>query len=117
MRWLFSIALSKPVGTSGACRSRHGQAENTISCDRIKASFHLLVRERPSLAELVINECKRWKDWSLAPKLMELYAGGNQPWNNSLILEYLSARPLASAKDFLNRASTDKPTAQKPAAP
>lgn len=108
--------LSELIAAVDALRT-HGRAETTISRDRIKASFHLLVRERPPLAELVIDECKRWKDWSLAPKLMELYAGGDQPWNNSLILEYLSACPLASAKDFLNRATTDKATSQNFASP
>jgi hypothetical protein len=61
----------------------------------------VLLRERPQLAELVIDDFARWQDWTPASKLIEIYAKGEQPWNNALITSYLKACPLSSAKDFL----------------
>ncbi|MDH3716847.1 MAG: hypothetical protein OES79_01885 [Planctomycetota bacterium] len=83
----------------------HGQADGKISRDRIKTSFQLLLRERPQLVELIIEDCARWKDWSVAAKLMEIHAGGQQPWNNAMILKYLQACPLPEAKRFVTRVS------------
>lgn len=99
-------SLGEIVAAVDALRT-HGQAGARISRERIKASFHLLLRERPPLAELVIDDFARWKDWSIATRLMEIYAGGEQPWNNAMIIRYLQACPLPSAKDFLNRVSGD----------
>ena len=83
----------------------HGGADTEISRQRIMASFHLLLRERPQLAELIIADCIAWEDWSIAQKLMEIHAGGNQPWNNNLILEYLQSCPKAQAQRFVERVS------------
>jgi hypothetical protein len=80
----------------------HGQAEGNIPRTRILASFNLLLRERPALAELIIEDCVRWKEWSFAPRFMELYAGRQQPWNNALILKYLKACPLPAAQQFVD---------------
>lgn len=104
--------LGELIAAVDALRT-HGQADTTISRDRIKTSFHLLLRERPPLAELIIDDFTRWQDWTLTSKLIEIYAKGEQPWNNALITSYLEACPLASAKDFLKRAAgdTEAPTA------
>jgi hypothetical protein len=72
----------------------HGQADGSISRVRIQTSFHLLLRERPQLAELIIEDCARWKDWSVAPRLMQVHAEGQQPWNNAMIIKYLEECPL-----------------------
>ncbi|MGI9457450.1 MAG: hypothetical protein ACR2NU_12875, partial [Aeoliella sp.] len=74
--------LGEVIAAVDALRT-HGQAETTISRDRIKASFHLFLRERTPLAELVIDDFARWKDWSIAPQLMEIQASGKQPWNTT----------------------------------
>jgi hypothetical protein len=79
----------------------HAQADASISRSRIQASFHLLLRERTPLAELIIEDFARWKDWSIAPKLMELHAGAQQPWNNAMIIKYLKACPSSEAKQYL----------------
>jgi hypothetical protein len=80
----------------------HGQAEGKIPRARILVSFNLLLRERPALAELIIEDCARWQEWSFAPQFMELYAGGQQSWNNALILKYLKACPLPAAQQFVD---------------
>jgi hypothetical protein len=83
----------------------HGQADGKVARSRIQASFQLLLRERPALLEMIIEDCARWKDWSIAPKLMEIYASGKQPWNNAMIIKYLKACPLPEAKQFLKHVS------------
>jgi hypothetical protein len=83
----------------------HGQAAGKVSRTRIVGSFQFLIRERPALVEMIIEDCARWEDWSIAPKLMEIYASGKQPWNNSMILKYLQACPLPEAKQFVKNAT------------
>jgi hypothetical protein len=90
-----------------AALSLHGQAEGTVSRSRIAASFHLFLDERPPLLEMIIEDCTRWQDWSFAPKVMEIYAGGKQPWNNAMILRYLADCPLPAAQEFV-RQETDR---------
>jgi hypothetical protein len=57
------------------------------------------------LAETIIEDFARWEDWSVAPKLMQIHAGGQQPWNNAMITKYLEACPLPAAKQFVKRVS------------
>jgi len=83
----------------------HGQTDRKVSRSRVLASFFLLLRERPALLEMIIEDCARWKDWRFAPKLMEIYASGKQPWNNAMIIKYLESCPLPSAKQFVERVS------------
>ena len=86
----------------------HGQADGKVSRTRIVASFHLLLRERSALVEMIIEDCARWEEWSIAPKLMGIYAHGQQPWNNAMIIGYLKACPLPKAQQFVKRiASSD----------
>lgn len=83
----------------------HGQADGKVSRSRIMASFHLLLRERPALLEMIVEDCARWKEWSIAPTLMEIYASERQPWNNAMIMKYLAACPLPAAKRFVESVS------------
>jgi hypothetical protein len=85
----------------------HGQADGKVPRRRIVASFQLLIRERPALVEMIIEDCARWEEWSIAPQLMEMYAGGKQPWNNAMILKYLEACPLPEAKQFVKNAANE----------
>jgi hypothetical protein len=83
----------------------HGGADTEISRQRILVSYHLLLWERPQLAELIIADCAAWKDWSIATLLIQMYQSGQQPWNNALIKKYLAACPLPAAKHFLDQES------------
>jgi hypothetical protein len=94
-----------------AALSLHGQADGRIPRARIAASYHLFLEERPPLLEMIIEDCARWQDWSFAPEVMEIYSGGQQPWNNKTILTYLAACPLPEAKEFVEtKSAPDKPT-------
>lgn len=84
-----------------AALSLHGQADGQIPRARITASYHLFLEERPPLLEMIIEDCAKWEDWSFAPKVIELYESGTQPWNNKTILTYLRACPLNAAQDFV----------------
>ena len=101
------MKLGEIIGAVAAL-SLHGQADGKIPRSRIAASFHLFLRERPALLELIIEDCARWEDWSFAPKLMEIYAKGQQPWNNAMIVKYLEACPLPMAKQFLSDLSASR---------
>jgi hypothetical protein len=94
--------LGEIIAAIDALRT-HGQAQTAVSRERIKSSFHLLLRERAPLAELVIDDFARWEDWSIADKLMQIHASGKQPWNNALILKYLESCPLEKAKQYVQR--------------
>jgi hypothetical protein len=43
-----------------------------IPLDRLKSAMHVLL-DRPELADLVITDLARWKDWSVQDRLMEMY--------------------------------------------
>ena len=50
---------------------------------------------------MIIEDCAGWEDWSIAPRLIEIYASGKQPWNNAMIIKYLKACPLPTAEQFV----------------
>lgn len=49
--------------------------DGAVSKNRLRRSMHLLL-ERPDLAEIVIADLARWKDWSIQDRLLELYGTG-----------------------------------------
>jgi len=93
-----------------AALSLHGQADGRIPRARITASYHLFLQERPPLLEMIIEDCAKWEDWGFAPKVMEIYQSGKQPWNNRIILKYLETCPLPEVQQFVESASApEKP--------
>ncbi|HEY2250092.1 MAG TPA: hypothetical protein VGH74_03485, partial [Planctomycetaceae bacterium] len=70
--------------------------DGRISGERLKTSMRLLL-DRPEVADLVIGDLTRWKDWSLQPRLMELYGADeyNIPSMKRAIIRYM----IASTKD------------------
>ncbi|MGI9517466.1 MAG: hypothetical protein ACR2NP_10490 [Pirellulaceae bacterium] len=85
----------------------HGSADSNIGRERVLASFHLLLRERPQLLELIIDDCKQWEDWSIAPQLAEIYLSDKQPWNNQMIVDFMRDCPEPAAKQFLVTIAAD----------
>ncbi len=94
--------LAELIAAVDALRT-HGQAQTSVGRDRVTSSYRLLLRYRPALAELVIDDFVRWEEWSMTPKLIEFYTSGDQPWNNALILRYMKACPLPQARKFLEQ--------------
>ena len=94
--------LGELIAASQALRL-HGQADDKIPRGRILAVYHRLLKERPQLLELFLEDCQQWEDWSIASQLIEIYLDGKQPWHNKLITDYMKACPLPAAKQFLER--------------
>jgi len=47
-------------------------AQNRVSKDRLRQAMRMLI-ERPEFADLAIKDLARWEDWTVMPKLMEIY--------------------------------------------
>lgn len=81
---------SETFAAMKALRFLHEYAQDKINPERIEKSMRLLLK-RPAMTELVIIDLARWKDWSIAEELMNLY---DQPEHDSRptrrsILSYL----------------------------
>ncbi len=65
------VPFSETYAAMQAVRFAWNYSE-TIEKDRLKASMRLLL-DRPEVADLVIADLARWKDWSVQDRLMKLY--------------------------------------------
>jgi hypothetical protein len=104
----------------------HGTESNVIPQDRILQAFRLLL-ERPKLADLVIPDLARWKDWESMPRLVTLFKDSDEKtsWVRVPVINYLRACPLPEAQQHLKeleqldpvsfrRATAFFPTAPQP---
>lgn len=67
-----------------------------ISADRLRQSMRLLL-DRPELADLVIADLARWKDWSVQGRLMEIY--GRDEYDIPSIKRAIVRYMMVSVKD------------------
>ncbi len=67
-----SIPFSETYAAMQALRFIWTDGEGVIEKDRLLASMRLLL-DQPGLADLVIGDLARWKDWSVQEQLMGLY--------------------------------------------
>jgi hypothetical protein len=74
-----------------------------VTKDRLRASMRGLV-DRPEMADLVIADLARWKDWSVQKKLREMY--GAEEYNIPTIKRAIVRYMLASIKDAPSGAGT-----------
>jgi hypothetical protein len=65
------VPFSETYAAMQAVRFAWNYGEN-IEKDRLKASMRLLL-DRPEVADLVIADLARWKDWTVQDRLMKLY--------------------------------------------
>lgn len=70
----------------------HGQEGHLLSRPRLLQSLRLML-DRPALADLVIPDLARWKDWSAADKLMELFVNADESnsWVRVPVVNYFRA--------------------------
>ncbi len=66
------VPFSETYSAMQALRFMWTYAEGRIEKKRLRQSMRILL-DRPDLAELVIADLARWKDWSVRDHLMELY--------------------------------------------
>ena len=90
------VAFSETYAAMQALRFLWSHGEGRISGERLKTSMRLLL-DRPEVADLVIGDLTRWKDWSIQARLMELYGADeyNIPSLKRAIIRYM----IASTKD------------------
>ncbi len=87
--------FSETYAAMQAVRFMWQYGDGRISSDRLRESMRILL-ERPELADLVIADLSRMKDWSVQDKLMELYdEETNIPSVKRAIVRYM----LSSTKD------------------
>lgn len=90
------------VATVAALRF-HGGENDIISRQRIIQSFHLLL-DSPNLAELVIPDLARWKDWSPLERLVSLFkAAVAEDATRLSIVNYARACPRPEAAQVLQQ--------------
>ncbi len=79
-----------------------GQEGKTLSRERILAGFHHML-DRPKLADLVIPDLARWKDWAVMDRVFELYQKSTDAtdWIRIPVINYLRACPEPKAKTYL----------------
>jgi hypothetical protein len=84
-----------------ALRFIEGQTD-TIPRDRIIQAYYLML-DRPELADLVVADLARWEDWSVMPRLVELFKNADEDtsWLRQPIARYLMECPLPEAKQYL----------------
>jgi hypothetical protein len=66
------VPFSETYAAMQALRFMWKYSEGRIEKSRLRASMRILL-DRPELADLVIADLARWKDWEIQDRLMELY--------------------------------------------
>jgi hypothetical protein len=96
--WKFKIhdgkkaAFSETYAAMMGLRFMWQYAGGKISNERLQQSMRLLL-DQPELADLVIADLARWRDWSVQERLMSLYGKGdyNIPSIKRSIIRYMLA--------------------------
>ncbi len=93
------IPFSETFAAMQALRFMWTYGTGRIAPERLQKSMRILL-DRPEMADLVIADLARWKDWSLQDKLMKMYGEGeyNVPSIKRAIVRYM----LVSSKDISN---------------
>ena len=101
-----SVPFSETYAAMQALRFMWQYGDGRISEDRLRQSMRTLL-DRPELADLVIADLARWKDWSVQEKLMGLYGqeGYDIPSIKRAIVRYL----LACTKDRPEESTVEAP--------
>jgi hypothetical protein len=87
--------FSETYAAMSAVRFMWQYGDGRITADRLRQSMRLLL-DRPELADLVIADLSRMKDWTVQDKLMAMYdEEGNIPSVKRAIVRYM----LSSIKD------------------
>lgn len=70
------LPFSETYAVMQALRFMWTYEPDRLSKDRLKQAMHLLL-ERKEMADLVITDLARWKDWSIQDRLMTMYSDEN----------------------------------------
>jgi len=77
----------------------HGTESDIIPLPRIVEAVRLLL-DRPEVADLVIPDLARWKDWTVTDKLIEMFKNADEKtnWVRVPIVHFLRVNPDPTAK-------------------
>lgn len=100
------IPFSETYAAMQALRFIWTYGDDVIEKDRLRGSMRLLL-DRPELADLVIADLARWKDWDVQERLMKLYGADeyNIPSIKRAIVRYM----LVCSKDVPKKDKTEDP--------
>lgn len=100
------IPFSETFAAMQALRFMWTYGTGRIAPERLQQSMRILL-DRPEMADLVIADLARWKDWSVQDKLMKMYGEGeyNIPSIKRAIVRYM----LVSSKDVANSGGATVP--------
>lgn len=104
------VPFSETYAAMQALRFMWRYGEDRIEKDRLRASMRVLL-DRPELADLVIADLARWKDWSVQDALMKMY--GRDEYNIPSIKRAIVRYMLVCSKDVPE--ATAGETATEPA--
>lgn len=92
----------------------HGTEVEVISKSRLLAALRFML-DRPELADLVIPDLARWKDWSVISRLVQLFkeADDKSSWVRVPVINYLRACPLPEAAEEMDLLAKIDPDAVK----
>ncbi|MEM8670925.1 MAG: hypothetical protein AAGG48_25580 [Planctomycetota bacterium] len=82
----------------------HGTELNTFPRERLSASLRCVL-SRPELADLVVPDLARWKDWSVIDRMVELFEMSTEEHTllKSATVLYLKNCPLPESKKAIER--------------
>ncbi|MFP6767926.1 MAG: hypothetical protein VB859_07140 [Planctomycetaceae bacterium] len=105
------VPFSETYASMQALRFMWTYGDSRIAKERLRKSMRILL-ERPELADLVIADLARWKDWSIQDRLMAMYNAKdyNVPAIKRAIVRYM----LVSTKDVPKGTPKDAPAADLP---
>lgn len=100
------IPFSETFAAMQALRFMWTYGTGRIAPERLQQSMRILL-DRPEMADLVIADLARWKDWTVQDKLMKMYGEGeyNIPSIKRAIVRYM----LVSSKDVANSGGATVP--------
>lgn len=100
------VPFSETFAAMQALRFMWTYGSGRIAPERLQQSMRILL-DRPEMADLVIADLARWKDWSIQDKLMAKYGEGeyNIPSIKRAIVRYM----LVSSKDVPAGAGASQP--------
>ncbi len=92
----------------------HGAETDVLSQETVLDGFHQLLG-RPDLADLVIPDLARYEDWSVLPRLVELFENADEDtnWVRVPIVNYVRACPLPEAAAVMEKLTRIDPEAVK----
>ena len=90
----------------------HGTEVEVVPKERIVAAIRLLL-DRPKMADMIIPDLARWKDWSVMDRLVQMFKDADEDtnWLRVPVITYLRACPLPEAEKHIEALAKIDPDA------